>query len=170
MLRIIGAVLLIGGAASLGFSAAASLGRRVRTLRALLGALELMERELSFRLTPMPDLLDELSRRTAQPLRAFFSRCRAGLDRLGQTDFGQLWRESLEQTPLGLGDEELSLLAGLGGILGRYDGEGQRAALERCRGQLSETLRRAEADRIQQGRMYGVLGLSAGAFLAIMLV
>ena len=170
MLRVVGAVLLIGGTAFLGFSAAAALGRRVRTLRALLGVLELMEREISFRLTPMPDLLEELARRARPPLRELFMRCREGVNRLGEKDLGQLWRDALEQIPLGLEGEELGFLSELGDVLGRYDGEGQRAALERCRGQLSETLRRAEAERVQQGRMYGVLGLTAGAFLEIMLV
>ena len=143
MLRVVGAVLLIGGTAFLGFSAAAALGRRVRTLRVLLGVLELMEREISFRLTPMPDLLEELARRARPPLRELFMRCREGVNRLGEKDLGQLWRDALEQIPLGL---------------------------EGGRGQWSETLRRAEAERVQQGRMYGVLGLTAGAFLAIMLV
>ena len=64
MLKLLGAVLLTAGAAAMGFSASAQLGRRVKSLRALLGALELAERELSFRLTPIPGLLDELSRRS----------------------------------------------------------------------------------------------------------
>ena len=170
MLRLAGALLLVGGAAFLGFSAAAGLGRRVRSLRSLLGALELMEREIAFRLTPMPDLLDALSARTPPPLSAFFARCRDGLGALGEKDLGQLWREGLEEAPMGLADEELALLAELGEVLGRYDGEGQRAALERTRLALEETLRRAEEDKSRQGRMYGVLGLTAGAFLVIMLI
>ena len=43
-------------------------------------------------------------------------------------------------------------------------------ALERARLALGETLRRAEEERARQGRMYGVLGLTAGAFLVIMLI
>ena len=49
MLRLAGALMVAGGMSTLGFLAAGGLGRRVRTLRALAGALELMERELSFR-------------------------------------------------------------------------------------------------------------------------
>ena len=45
MLKLLGGVLLAGGAAAMGYSASAWLARRVRTLRAMLGALELMERE-----------------------------------------------------------------------------------------------------------------------------
>ena len=62
MLRLMGAVLLVGGCGAVGFSAAGRLARRVEVLRALLGALEGMERELSFRLTPMPELLERALR------------------------------------------------------------------------------------------------------------
>ena len=58
MLRLMGAALLVGGCGAVGFSAAGRLARRVGVLRALLGALEGMERELAFRLTPMPELLE----------------------------------------------------------------------------------------------------------------
>ena len=54
MLKLAGALILMAGASSIGFGAAAQLRARVTSLRALIGGLELMERELSFRLTPMP--------------------------------------------------------------------------------------------------------------------
>ena len=170
MLRAVGALLLVGGAGFLGFAAAAGLGRRVKSLRIFLAALELMEREIAFRLTPMPDLLEDLAGRMPPPVSVFFARCRAGLGGLGEKDLGLLWREGLEEVPMDLGPEERELLGELGDVLGRYDGEGQRAALERTRLALEETLRRAEEDKIRQGRMYGVLGLTAGAFLVIMLI
>lgn len=50
MLKLIGALLLAGGAGALGCSAAAQLSRRVAVLRALLGALEGMEREIALSL------------------------------------------------------------------------------------------------------------------------
>ncbi len=170
MLRGLGALLVVGGTAVLGFLAAARLGSRVRTLRAVLAALALMERELSFSLTPMPELLERLADRTPPPLSALFVRCRAGLDRLGEQDLGQIWAGALEEVPLGLEREELTLLAGLGAVLGRYDGEGQRAALARVREELAPILAQAEENRLKTGRMYGVLGLTAGAFLVILLL
>ena len=47
-----GAALLVGGCGAVGFSAAGRLARRVGVLRALLGALEGMERELAFPFSP----------------------------------------------------------------------------------------------------------------------
>ena len=90
MLSLLGAALVTAGTGAIGFGAAAQLGRRVGELRAMVTALELMERELSFRLTPIPERLDELSRRTPLPARPLFARCLGGLDRLGEENVQQL--------------------------------------------------------------------------------
>lgn len=170
MLKLMGALLLAGGAAFLGFSAAARLERRVRALRAFMGALERLERELSFRLTPMPELLAGLSEHTPPPINAFFARCLAGLEHLGEYDLSHVWREALERAPMDLGYEELSVLGELGGILGRYDGEGQREALALTRARLAQCMDSAAEERTRLGRVYGVLGLTAGALLVILLI
>ena len=170
MLKLLGAVALAGGAAALGFSASAQLERRVRTLRTLLGALEVMEREVSFRLTPMPELLSALADRAAQPVGRFFAHCRDGLEDLGEKRLEDLWHEALEAVPMDLGEEERQVLGDLGGVLGRYDGEGQREALALTRTQLGGCLVRAAEERKRLGRVYGALGLAAGAFLVILLL
>ncbi|MCI9158160.1 MAG: stage III sporulation protein AB [Flavonifractor sp.] len=168
MLRLAGALMVAGGMSTLGFLAAGGLGRRVRTLRALAGALELMERELSFRLPPMPELLEGLAKRAPPPADRLFARCRAGLADLGERSLGELWREGLAEFPL-KGDERL-LLEGLGEVLGRYDGEGQRSALREARSALEGMLEEAQAERVRLGRVYQVTGTAAGAALAILLL
>ena len=171
MLKLLGSLLLMAGAAGLGFGAAAQLEARVTALRALLGALERMERELAFQLTPMPELLDRLAREAKHPASLLFARCRAGLSQLGETSLGQLWRGALEEeTDLLLTREETQILAALGDVLGRYDGDDQRAALRRTIAELGESLRRAQSERDRMGRVYGALGLGAGAMLVILLL
>ena len=150
MLKLIGALLLAGGAGALGCSAAAQLSRRVAVLRALLGALEGMEREIAFRLTPMPELLERAAAESPPPVCTLFARCRTLLDELGERSMAELWREALEQVPLGL------------------DGPGE--ALAHTRAELSRALEQAREAREKQGRMYQVLGITAGAFLVILLL
>ena len=58
----------------------------------------------------------------------------------------------------------------LGEVLGRYDGDGQREALAHTRAELSRALEQAREAREKQGRMYQVLGITAGAFLVILLL
>ena len=90
MLKLIGALLLAGGAGALGCSAAAQLSRRVAVLRALLGALEGMEREIAFRLTPMPELLERAAAESPPPVCTLFARCRTLLDELGERSMAEL--------------------------------------------------------------------------------
>ncbi len=170
MLRLLGAVLVVGGAGALGLLAAQKLRRRVENLRAMTGALELAERELSFRLPPIPDLFSSLERRAPAPAGACFGRCLAGMDRLGEDSLGTLWREAVEETLPDLAPEDREELAELGEVLGRYDGEGQRQALALTRARLERNLERAEADRDSRGRLCAALGLTAGAFGAILLL
>ena len=67
MMRLMGAVLVAFGAAWLGLTAAEELGRKVRRLEQLSIGLELLERELWERGSPLPQVLEELSLRTGEP-------------------------------------------------------------------------------------------------------
>ena len=87
MIRMLGAVCLAAGPVWLGMSAAAELAHRERALGALCAGLELMERELALRLTPLPQLMEELAHRTEEPARRLFSACRRALDGLERETF-----------------------------------------------------------------------------------
>ena len=99
MIRMLGAVCLAAGPVWLGMSAAAELAHRERALGALCAGLELMERELALRLTPLPQLMEELAHRTEEPARRLFSACRRALD--GLTSFPSHRRRSGPCTPWG---------------------------------------------------------------------
>ena len=88
MLRLVGALLLTAGAAGLGLCAAGQLGERVRSLRSLVGGLEILKRELSFRRTAMPGLMERTARQAGEPARYLFARCRDHLEELGERSFG----------------------------------------------------------------------------------
>lgn len=171
MIKLAGALILMLGASGIGFGAAAQLRAKVSSLRALIGALELMERELSFRLTPMPDLLAGVAQKAQEPACYFFARCRDSLEQLGEKRLGELWRESLDaEADLLLSSEETLIMAGLGEVLGRYDGEGQRQAIQSALTELQHCQLRAEEDVSRLGRMYSVLGMTAGALTVILLL
>ena len=171
MLKLLGVILLMLGAAGLSFGAVGQLKAQVASLRSLTGALEQMKRELSFRLTPMPELMERVAHQARAPARYLFAHCRDHLWELGEKSFSQLWREALCGEPdLLLGEREREVLTDLGEVLGRYDAAGQREALERAADELGRCLRRAEEDRDRLGRVYTVLGLGSGAMLVILLL
>ena len=170
MLNLLGALCLTGGGLCLGLGAVGDLENRVRGLTAWVQALELLERELSFRLPSMPDLLSELAHRAPKRLSGFFTACGAGMDELGERSFGEIWDGALSDQPAGLGAEDLGELRALGAVLGRYDGEGQRQAAAAARQALTAALERAREDRRRQGKVYGVMGAACGGFLTLLLI
>ena len=66
--------------------------------------------------------------------------------------------------------DSLRALEELGEVLGRYDEEGLCTALERARSELTAAAEQAEREWERKGRMDQVLGLTAGAFLVILLI
>ena len=70
--RWIGAVLVIAGCGGFGFSIAAGYKREESTLRQLIQALNTMEWELSYRLTPLPELCRQAGNEARGALREVF--------------------------------------------------------------------------------------------------
>ena len=80
MLRALGALLLLGGALALGVAPSRELARRLAALEVWGEALALLERELAFSSPPMPELLAQLSRRSAFPVQEWASVVLNGLE------------------------------------------------------------------------------------------
>ena len=161
MIRMLGAVCLAAGPVWLGMSAAAELAHRERALGALCAGLAL-------RLTPLPQLMEELAHRTEEPARRLFSACRRALDGLERETFAHAWRRLTDQLPVS--PEAKRALYPLGEVLGRYDGRGQQAAIAGARRELEGLRARAGEERLRLGKVYGALGVTAGAFLVILLL
>ena len=170
MIRVLGAALLTAGCGGLGLSAVKRLDSRVRDLRELSAGLEILQRELGWRLSPLPEALMAASVGTYGGAARFFAFCAQESKQLSGAPFRTLWSRGLEQCPLRLNREDRALLEQLGSILGRYDGDSQRQAVENALAGLSRQQTQAEDDRRRLGRVYGVLGLTAGLFLVLMLI
>lgn len=170
MIRLLGALLTAGGGAFLGFAAAGRLKRRAGVLRQLASALEQMDREISFRLTPMPELMERLSAEYPPPVGQLFANCRRGMEHLGERPLAEIWREALGETDLDLEGRGAAVLDELGEVLGRFGESGLHDALVRAGEELTREGELAREDGEKRGRMYQVLGLAAGGLLVILLL
>lgn len=169
MIRLLGALLTAGGGAFLGLSAARRLKRRARVLRQLAGALEQMDREVAFRLTPMPRLMEQLAA-WPEPVGTLFANCRKGMEALGEQSLAEIWRRALAETDLDLEGRAAAVLDELGEVLGRFEESGLRSALARAAAELAREGELAREDGEKRGRMYQVLGLAWGGLLVILLL
>lgn len=170
MIRAAGACLLIAGCGTLGLGAVGRLDGRVRDLRELSAGLEILQRELGWRLSPLPGALEAAAAGVHGRAARFFTFCAQGAGTLDGAPFRSLWQKGLEQCPLMLDREDRALVEQLGPVLGRYDGDSQRQAVEGVVLGLARRREQAEAERQRLGRVYGVLGVTAGLFLTILLI
>lgn len=170
MLKLMGAVCVLVGAAWWGLGAVGQLRERTRTLERLRSALSYLEEELAFRLTPLPVLLERLSRRDKDRVSLFFEETLVFLRADPESGLRQSWRRAMvRQLPI-LQEEERQVLLEVGETLGRYDAQAQRQVLRQGTERLEEYRRRAAEEERRLGRVYGALSLAGGAALILVLV
>ncbi|MGI5970301.1 MAG: stage III sporulation protein AB [Oscillospiraceae bacterium] len=171
MFRILGIIMIAGGAAMAGLAAVNTLTLRARLLRQLLNALRYMKSEISFTLAPLPNLISRLSENTQAPIRDFFVECENRLEDIGRMPFSDIWNAALTVT-LGrlLREEEMETMRTLGSTLGRYGCEQQSESLETCIRRAARFLESAEEEKERLGHLYGAMGLLSGAAAVVILI
>ncbi len=170
MVRVIGALLLAGAGLWAGLERGSQQARRVRALREWTEALDLWGRELTYHLPTTAQLLTLLSQRgPAGPGRAFY-RALNGLNRLGEQDFNAIWQGALTDQGKDISVQDMELLKGLGIVLGSCGWEDQRSAVDRVARQLERRGEVLSQTLSRERKTWGVLGLSGGCALAILLL
>ena len=166
MIQWIGAICVVGACGACGFSMAASYTGLQRCLQQLQNGLELMQCQMEYQMTELPELCAILASACTGPVGKFFGT-------LGQ----ELRRGDVSEAPACVAltlarDRELpeacrSLLSQLGKSLGQLDLAGQLRGLAAAQEACRKELEREKAGRL---RCYLALGLCAGAALAILLL
>ena len=170
MLKLLGAVLVIAGAGWCGLVAVGRLRRRVRTLEELRAGLVWLEEELTFRLSPLPGLLERLGRERPGAVGLFFQDVLEGLRRDPEEGLRQSWRQAMVRRLDSLKEEERQVLIEVGQTLGRFDAKTQGQTLTQAARRLDRIRTRAEEDVRRLGRVYTALSLAAGAAVVLVLV
>lgn len=168
MTAILGKILLFCGCTYLGLDHALQRKRRTACLQAFRQALASIGRELTFSLRPVSDLLARAAQQDG-PVGAFFAACGQHFITSGGESWSDSWTAALETVPLPLQDADRRLLTQAGDILGRYDGENQRQALETLLSQLSAAAGDAAEEEKRLFRVDLALGVTAGLFCVILL-
>ncbi len=171
MIRIIGALLLVGGATVIGFGASWELSVRARVLGSFLSALDLMLSEIGSCLTPICELMEKLSKEAVSPLDSFFKACGEEKHEKPDVSFSIIWRKNLNHAEyLKLKTNEREVLSELGAVLGRYDADKQISAISHLQRRVQSLWQSAENDRKSLGKLYAKLGLICGVSVVIVLI
>lgn len=168
MMQAVGVVLLAFGGAWLGFRAAGELSHRAGSLGDMAAALELLAQELEFGGWDLEECFRFLSRNGRGTAGRFFAACAEGMEHLDEEEFSSLWLRLCGES--GLGAEGQRILSALGHTLGRCDAQRQRQALDSAAQSLEALAQQTGEQYRRQGKVFQALGVSSGAFLAILLL
>ena len=170
MLKIMGAALVIIPFALLGYLVARGYGQRVRELTNLQSAFQMLETEILYGLTPLPEAFDHLARRLPEPAAGLFGQARAGLEL--RLPIGEAWQRAVadlaERTSLNA--EDLEMLSYFSYGLGEADTHEQQKKFRLLGEQLEAAIAQAVASRNKNQRMWQYLGLAAGIAVALLLI
>ena len=169
MSALLGKVLLLTGCTAWGLLAGGRLGERAACLEEFRQALAALLRELSFSLRPLEELLTQAAAGSRGPAAAFFAACGSFFDQGGRESWAESWRQALDTVPLPLTAADCRLLREAGQVLGRYDGESQRRALEGLLARLEDQREEARREARRLFRVYVALGITGGLFCLILL-
>lgn len=165
----IGAILIIAGCGKFGFSLAASHRAEEKALRELIAALDYMQCELQYRLTPLPELCRQAAQQQPNAVGHVLLMLAQELECSLRADVQSCLVSAL-QSGGPLPDRVKNGFEALGTSLGRFDMEGQIQGLESVRSFCRQELESLSENRENRLRSYQTLGLCAGAALAILFV
>lgn len=165
----IGAIMVIVGCGGFGFSLAAAHRREEKTLRQLIFALDYMECELQYRLTPLPDLCRQAASEQHGCIRDVMMNLSRELDAQVSPDVERCMQAAISMVE-DIPKHTKSALLDMGKTLGRFDLSGQLKGMEQVRAACRSELDVLRTNREPRLRSYQTLGLCAGAALAILLV
>ena len=165
----IGALLIIISCGGFGFYQGICYRKEEQALRDLLRVMDLMECELQYRLTPLPQLCNVIASQFRGPVGMVFRSLGQELESQIAPEAGSCMHSAL------IGCKELpqrlnGLLEELGTTLGSYDLQGQLIGLDAVRLQCRSFLDEMSQNREGRIRSYQTLGLCAGAAIAILFV
>ena len=165
----IGAVLVLVGCGSVGFTAASNHKREEKLLTQLMDVLQFMQCELQYRLTPLPELCRQAGQSAKDVLRYIFLTFVKEMEAQIAPDPISCMRAAVacsREVP----ESIRKILLQLGRTLGRFDLPGQLQGLQGAQDACRMRLKEMEKNREERLRGYQTLGLCAGAALVILFI
>lgn len=172
MLRIIGAIMLIMGTGTVGLVIARNFSLRPQQIRHLKSALQMLETEVLFGLTPLPLGLQRVGKKMASPINKLFLITGKHLSKGEGLTAGEAWEIALKELEQesALLLEDLDILLYFGQSLGGSDREEQHKNFKLVQEHLKNAESKAEELKIRNTKMWQYLGFSFGGVIALILL
>lgn len=172
MVKILGSLFLIVGFGAIGLVIARNLSLRPLELRQVQNGLKMLETEILYGLTPLPEALLRVSAQINYPIDKLFFQSSESLKNGEGLTASEAWEISLEELEKesSLLKEDIDILISFGKGLGGSDRDEQTKHLKLVQDHLKNAEFKAEKLKEANQKIYKYLGFSFGAIIALVLV
>lgn len=169
-MKVVGAVLIVASTTLWGFMKAQSYIARPKQLQQLKTALQLLQTEISYGVTPLPQAFAKLESKLEPPIADFFSQARNGLQS-GLTA-KQAWQKAIEETgeDTALEEKDQQVLEELGYNLGQSSSEDQLRYLELAQNNLDDLHKKASEKKENKVKLWRYLGVLSGLLVVVLIL
>ncbi|MCF8563584.1 stage III sporulation protein AB [Alicyclobacillus tolerans] len=170
MIRLVGSALLLVSTTGIGFRVAREFRERPRQIRGLMHGLRVLQTEIEYSATPLPQALNTVAKRTPSPVNGLFAGMAEELqvNDLPVSEVFHLGVKSHREN-LALKNPECEVLEEFGKTLGLSDRMHQGQQLQAALAQLEHIEREARDLQLRNERLWQYLGILMGLLLVILL-
>lgn len=171
MFKLLGTVLILSSGLAFGMAVSQIYTRRQASISSFLQALDIMEKEIVCRLTPIPEIVTCLAQNMSQPYGIFFRRLQQRINQEPAVPLAFQWRKALTEVreDLSLNEEVCAVLSSFAEVIGQYDEEAQQRTLFYISDRLQDALRVAEQEKKSKGKVYRTCSVAVCVLLVILL-
>lgn len=140
---------------------------RVNELKEFKNALNMFKTKIRFTYEPVPEIFNQISQNINPNIGNIF---KIASSNMRTCTAGEAWDRAIDTDIININLEDKSILKSFGKLLGATDLEGQINQIEVTSSFLDEQIKRAEADREKNEKLYRKLGIIIGLGIVIVLV
>jgi stage III sporulation protein AB len=172
MIKIVGSLVVIGATTILGFYYAGIYVERVKQIRALQYALNVLQSEIVYTVTPLADAFKSVGGKSSKPFNELFNNVAENLRNKNVESVANAFRLALEASKeeIYFEKEELEVIDSFMKSLGNTDIEGQKKNFNITIKKLETFELKAEESRRKNERLFKYLGISCGVLVVIILI
>ncbi len=171
-MKIIGAVFIIAGCLGMAMSANNNWKRQYLELRELMECIQMLNGQVRYVMSPLPEIFLEIERRRKSRLGELFGQVGREMKRREGETLADIWNRVLRENRqcFALNKEDWDGFLNLGKGLGYLDAEMQKKHLEGYINQLAQRLPEARGAWKEREKVIRSLGLVSGAMLLLILI
>ena len=140
---------------------------RVKELKEIKGAFNIIESKIKFTYEPLPEIFRQTAKIVSSNTAAIFMEASNNMKSLGAEE---AWYKSLESVSTNLNADDIENIKSFGKMLGKIDKEGQVSQLELSKSFIEMQIEKAKNDENKNAKMYKTLGVIIGLAFVIILI